>query len=79
MLHSNVLPRLTGRVTVSQIDVKRGPAPAPVHLVFEDPVSGDFDVELCLSFNEAYELCKALDGLLDDIAADGCGWQVHSP
>lgn len=61
------------------IVVKRGPSPNSVHLVFRDPVSGDYDVELCLSFNEAYELRKRLDWLLDDIAADGCGWQVHSP
>ena len=63
----------------NRINVRRGSEPAPVHLVFRDPVSGDFDTELCLSFDEAYELRKALDWLLDDIAADGCGWQVHSP
>ena len=79
MQQLNVSPRKTGSVTLALIDVRRGSEPAPVHLVFRDPVSGDFDTELCLSFNEAYELRKTLERVLDDIAADGCGWQVHSP
>lgn len=70
MLHSNVLPRLTGRVTVSQIEVKRGPAPAPVHLVFEDPVSGDFNVMLCLSVAEADELYHALGRPLEELICE---------
>lgn len=64
---------------MSKITVERGPEPYPVHLIFRDPVSDDFDVRLCLSFSDANELHKHLELVLDDVAADGCGWQVQSP
>ena len=59
--------------------VKRGEEPYPVHLFIPRPGIGDAEVQLCVSYEEAYELCKSLNRLLDDIEADGCGWQVHSP
>ena len=59
--------------------VERGKNPYPVHLFIPRPGIGDAEVQLCVSYEEAYELCKSLNRVLEDIEADGCGWQVHSP